>query len=221
MSDEKRQEKKFMDDKKLADVTIDDLLTQMLNNTDSLESLEDVSAIQDYIDRTMLLGDVDETSAESIAHVIRFWNNADKNIPIKDRKPIKILIDSPGGSLVGGLMIADAIRMSKTPVYTINIGAAYSAALLVFIAGHRRFCYPSASFLFHEGSTGVLFMDAGKFRNYAAFYDQLILRMKNYFLTYTDMTEEFYNEKYKDDYWFFAEEAIDKGFCDEILEDFV
>ena len=52
-------------------------------------------------------------------------------------------------------------------------------------------------------------------------YDQLILRMKNYFLPYTDMTEEFYTEKYKDDYWFFAQEAIEHGFCDEILEEFI
>lgn len=221
MSEKKKQEKKFMDDKTLDDVTINDLLKEMLNNTDSLQTLEDVSAIKDYVDRVLFLGEVEETSAESIAHVIRFWNDADKDIPVEDRKPIKLLIDSPGGSLVGGLMIADAIRLSKTPVYTVNMGAAYSAALLVLITGHRRFCYPSASFLFHEGSTGTLFMDAGKFRNYAAFYDQLILRMKNYFLTYTDMTEEFYTEKYKDDYWFFAQEAIEHGFCDEILEEFI
>lgn len=221
MSDKKKQDKKFMDDKTLDDVTINDLLKEMLNNTDSLRTLEDVSAIKDYVDRVLFLGEVEETSAESIAHVIRFWNDADKDIPVKDRKPIKLLIDSPGGSLIGGLIIADAIRLSKTPVHTINMGAAYSAALLVFITGHRRFCYPSASFLFHEGSTGAIFMDAGKFRNYAAFYDQLILRMKNYFLTYTDMTEEFYAEKYKDDYWFFAQEAIEHGFCDEILEEFI
>ena len=32
---------------------------------------------------------------------------------------------------------------------------------------------------------------------------------------------EFYTEKYKDDYWFFAQEAIEHGFCDEILEEFI
>ena len=45
--------------------------------------------------------------------------------------------------------------------------------------------------------------------------------MKKYFLECTDMTEEFYKEKYKDDYWFFAEEAIEHGFCDEVMEELI
>ena len=220
MSEENKT--KFMDDKTIETLTVPDLITEMLNNTEELKDIECVSAVKDVLDRNMILGDIDNIAAEAVAHLIRFWNKADEGIPVEDRKPIKLLIDSYGGSLVGGLMIADAIRLSKTPVYTVNAGTAYSAGLLVFITGHRRFCYPSASFLFHEGSTATAgFVDAGKFRNYAEFYDQLILRMKNYFLTYTDMTEELYKEKYKDDWWFFAEEAIENGFCDEILEEFL
>lgn len=215
------ENKKFMDNKTLEDITVDDLLKEMMNNTGELKDLEAVSATKDAVDRTMLLGDIDEVSAEAASHLIRFWNLADKDIDPKDRKPIKLLIDSSGGWLEGGLMIADAIRLSKTPVYTINMGIAYSAGLLVFIAGHRRFCYPSSTFLFHEGSTCLGMMDAGKFRNYAAFYEQILLKAKKYFLEYTDITEEFYQEKYKDDYWFFAEEAIERGFCDEILEEFI
>ena len=220
MSEENKT--KFMDDKTIETLTVPDLITEMLNNTEELKDIECVSAVKDVLDRNMILGDIDNIAAEAVAHLIRFWNKADEGIPVEDRKPIKLLIDSYGGSLVGGLMIADAIRLSKTPIYTVNAGTAYSAGLLVFITGHRRFCYPSASFLFHEGSTATAgFVDAGKFRNYAEFYDQLILRMKNYFLTYTDMTEELYKEKYKDDWWFFAEEAIENGFCDEILEEFL
>ena len=211
-----------MDDKTLDSVTVNDLLTEMLNNTSELKDLETISATKDTIDRVMILNDVDDVVSEAITHLIRLWNKADEGIPVSERKPIKLLIDSYGGSLAGGLMMADAIKLSKTPVHTINIGCAYSAGLLVFIAGHRRFCYPSASFLFHEGSTATAgLVDAGKFRNYAEFYDQLILRMKKYFLECTDMTEEFYKEKYKDDYWFFAEEAIEHGFCDEVMEELI
>ena len=213
--------KKFMDNKTIDTVTTADLIVEMLNNTGELKGIDDVSATQDAIDRVMILNDIDEVTAEAVSHLIRFWNKADKDVDPKDRKPITLLIDSPGGWLEGGLMIADSIRLSKTPVHTVNMGIAYSAGLLVFITGHRRYCYPSASFLFHEGSTVTGMMDAGKFRNYAEFYEQAILRMKKYFLEYTDMTEELYQEKKKDDWWFFAEEAIDLGFCDEILEEFI
>ena len=208
--------------KKISDVTLTKLLETLIDNSEVIKTLEDVSATKDIIDRTMMLNEIDEVSSEAVAHLIRFWNCVDEGIDPKDRQPIKLLIDSVGGSLTGGLMIADAIRLSKTPVYTVNMGAAYSAALLVFIVGHRRYAYPSSSFLFHEGSTATAgYVDAGKFRNYAEFYDQLILKMKRYFLEYTDITEEMYKDKYKDDWWFFAEEAIDLGFCDEIAEEFI
>ena len=219
---EEKKKKDFMEGKTLEDVTVNDLLTQMLNNTDELIDLEAVSAAKDAIDRVMILGSIDDVSTEAVCHLIRLWNIADRGVPPKERKPIKLLIDSPGGSLVGALSIADAIRMSQTPVYTINMGAAYSGGLLVFITGHRRFCYPSASFMFHEGATTTDgYVDAGKFRNYSQFYDQLILRMKKYILECTDMTEEMYKEKKNDDFWFFAEEAIELGFADEILEEFI
>ena len=217
----KEKQRNFMDNKTLKDVTIDDLLVEMLNNTDKIEDLESVSAVSDAIERVMILGDIDDVTSEAVTHLIRLWNKADEGIPVEDRKPIKLLIDSCGGSLVGALMMADAITMSKTPVHTINMGSAYSGGLLVFITGHRRYTYPSASFLFHEGSTTTGMVDAGKFRNYADFYDQLILRMKKYFLEYTDITEEMYKEKKNDDFWFFAEEAIELGICDEILEELV
>ena len=159
MSEENKT--KFMDDKTIETLTVPDLITEMLNNTEELKDIECVSAVKDVLDRNMILGDIDNIAAEAVAHLIRFWNKADEGIPVEDRKPIKLLIDSYGGSLVGGLMIADAIRLSKTPVYTVNAGTAYSAGLLVFITGHRRFCYPSASFLFHEGSTATAgFVDA-------------------------------------------------------------
>lgn len=219
---EEENKKKFMDDKTIENVKVNDLLIEMLNNTSGLIDLEAVSAVKDAIDRVMILGAIDDITTEAVCHLIRLWNVADKDIPYTQRKPIKLLIDSPGGSLVGALSIADAIKMSKTPIYTINMGSAYSGGLLVFITGHRRFCYPSASFMFHEGATSTDgFVDAGKFRNYSQFYDQLILRMKKYILECTDMTEEMYKEKKNDDFWFFAEEAIELGFADEILEEFI
>ena len=45
--------------------------------------------------------------------------------------------------------------------------------------------------------------------------------MKRYFLEYTGMDEETYKDKYRDDWWFFAEEAIELGFADEITEGFL
>lgn len=51
---------------------------------------------------------------------IRFWNLMDKDIPIEERMPIKVYINSYGGSVTAGLTIVDAITMSKTSLYNSN-----------------------------------------------------------------------------------------------------
>ena len=212
---------KFMDGKEICDITPSSLVKEYFNNTSEIKDLELAINAWDAADRNLFLGDIDEDVATAFAQIIRFFNQQDKGTPVEERTPIKIYINSNGGSLTGALTIADAIVMSKTPVYTINIGAAYSGGMLAFIVGDKRYALPSASFLFHEGSTESNQMDAGKFRNFADFYDRLIAKMKNYFLKYTKMTEEFYKEKYRDDLWLFVEDAIELGVMDEVLEEFL
>lgn len=212
-------EKKFMDNKNIKDVTPTDLIKHYLNNTSELKGLEDVSAMYDAIDRVLFLADVNEENAEAISHLIRMWNVVDKDLDVKDRQPIKLYIDSHGGDVCAGFMIIDAIKISKTPVYTINMGVAYSMGLCVFVAGHKRFSYPHASFLFHEGSGGMI-GDAGKFKNFSKFYESLLEHLKQFLLDNTKMTSELYKEKDRDDWWFFVDEAIKYGFCDEILKEF-
>lgn len=215
------ENKKFMDNKKVSDVTLDQLMTEYLNNTSELKDLDNISERYDTINRVLLLNGIDEAVGDAITHLIRMWNMADKNIPVEERVPIKLFVDSSGGDLTSALMMADAITLSKTPVYTINMGTAYSGGLLVFVTGHKRYSFPSASFLFHEGSTSLGSIDAGKFKNYAGYYSNLIDRMKNYIIKNTKVDEELYKEKSRDDWWFFVDEAIELGFCDEIITEFI
>lgn len=217
MSDEKR----FMDNKNIEEVTPDMLITEYLNNTSELKDLDKISEAYDTVDRALFLSDVTPEIADAIEHIIRIYNVMDKDLPTEERKPIKLFINSNGGSAIGCLEIIDAINLSKTPVYTINIGLAASAGLDVFITGKKRFCYPNATFLFHEGSTSLSSIDAGKFRNYSDWYDRLLKRTKDNLIKNTKVTPELYKEKQNDDWWFFAEEAIEYGFCDEVLEEFI
>lgn len=214
-------DKKFMDDKKITDITPNILIKEYLNNTSELKNLDCVSEMFDTVDRALFISDITPELADAIEHIIRIYNVMDKDLSIEERQPIKLFINSDGGSALGCLEIIDSIALSKTPVYTINIGMAASAALDVFICGHKRFCYPNATFLFHEGSTAPGMLDAGKFRNYSDWYEKLLQRLKNICLTHTKVTPELYKEKKNDDWWFFADEAIEYGFCDEILKEFM
>jgi ATP-dependent Clp protease protease subunit len=44
----------------------------------------------------------------------------------KSRKPIKFLINSPGGSVENGQMVVDSILTSRAPIVTIALGEAMS-----------------------------------------------------------------------------------------------
>ena len=110
--------------------------------------------------------------------------------------------------------------MSKTPVYTINTGTAYSGGFFIFIAGHKRFAYPLSSFLFHEGSVGNG-GTASQFANFAAFYKTQLKQLKQVVLKYTKIDEDKYKEIQKDDFWLTANEALELGVCDIITEEFV
>lgn len=186
-------------------------------NSEDVKEAEKMMAIAEFVNRTIIIQDIDDEAGVNANSLIRYWNFKDDEaeIPLEKRRPIKIYIDSPGGSLISSLTIVDSIKMSRTPIWTINIGAAYSGGFFIFISGHKRFSYPNASFLFHEGmiNTGG---DAHKFQNQADFYKKQREQMKELVVSKTKITEEEYRKHEKDDWWFLPKEALDMGIVDEI-----
>lgn len=200
-----------------------DLLGSVVNNVkEDIKTFEDIINIDGSLKREIYVGDIVEGIGQTVDGYIRFWNHYDDihNVPVEEREPIKVYIDSNGGCLNDTFTMIDSIAMSKTPVWTICTGAAYSGGFFTFIAGHKRFAYPHASFLYHEGATSTG-ADAGKFRNYADFYQKELNQLKDITLKYTKITPEEYQEHIKDDWWFTSEEALKFGVCDEISKEFV
>ena len=201
--------------------TTQDLL-EKFNESAEIKNYGSLVECDSFWKRHLVLGDIDPEVGEAVEGMIRFWNEQDdeNDIPENERTPIKIYIDSNGGDLIATLTMVDAIKLSKTPVWTINIGAAYSGGFFTFIAGHKRFTYPHASFLYHEGSTGNV-GDAGKFQNFAEFYKKQLNILKDITLKYTKISPELYEEKRRDDWWIDSNEAIKLGIADEIVERFI
>lgn len=203
-----------------------DIINRLFDKED--EKVKDFTCVlnlSNQLSREISVTDViDEEIGDAVESIIRFWNKVDDENHVSDanREPIKIYINTPGGSLHATLTMVDAIKMSKTPIYTINTGTAFSGGFFIFISGHMRFSYPHATFLFHEGSTGGGGpQDAGKFRNYASFYDKMLEQLETLTLENTNITKEVYDKHKLDDWWIFADEALELGICDEIIEDFI
>ena len=194
-----------------------ELIQKFFEQEELFNDYESIVNASSSLNRELYVGGVSDDMSGGLEAMIRFYNRCDEQdgIPVEDRIPIKLFIDSPGGDLIAAYTIINAIELSKTPVWTINIGGAYSAGFFIFITGHYRIAYPLSSFLYHEGSCHMG-GDAHKFRNQADFYKKQLDQLKAHTLKYTNLTEEDYQQILKDDYWLTATEAMEKGIVDEI-----
>lgn len=72
-------------------------------------------------------------------------------------KDIQLYINSPGGTVTAAMAMYDTIQFIKSPVSTICIGQAASAAAVLLLAGEKgkRFSLPNSRVLLHQPSGGV------------------------------------------------------------------
>ena len=104
--------------------------------------------------RLFINGVIDDEVIDTIVYHILRYNREDKGVPILERVPIKLYINSNGGDVYSGYGLISAITSSHTPIHTINQGTCASMAFLIFISGDKRYSMENSMFLMHEGFTG-------------------------------------------------------------------
>lgn len=114
-------------------------------------------------------------------------------------------------------MLVDAIKLSATPVYTVNLGMAASAASLIFIAGHKRFMMPTAKVLIHEGSASFA-GDAGKLMDATDSYKKELKAMKEFILSNTAIPKTQLMKKRSNDWELDAAYCLENKVCDQIIQ---
>ncbi|MBQ9180485.1 ATP-dependent Clp protease proteolytic subunit [Candidatus Saccharibacteria bacterium] len=163
----------------------------------------------------------DASESDAIVQQIFNYNREDAaaGLSIGQRKPIRMYINSPGGSVTQGMAIISAIRLSKTPVYTINVGEWSSMAFLIGISGHKRFSMPDMIFLMHDGST-LSIGSMSKVQDKMEFdrrYEQEVV--KRLVLSRSNMTSAEYDALARVEYYMLPEDALGRGFIDQIVTD--
>lgn len=164
----------------------------------------------------ILNSDITNGVIEDYVHFIMKWNREDKDIPIKKRKPITLIINSFGGDVFSGQGLINVILMSKTKVRTIGIGMVGSDAYLIFLAGDKRYSFADTTYLMHDGAITIE-NSTSKARQTADFFDKMEERVKQYILERTSIDEEFYDEVYDREYWMYPQEAKELGIVDAII----
>lgn len=103
-------------------------------------------------DRIVFLGtQVDDTSANLVVAQLLFLEGEDPE------KPIHLYINSPGGDMTAFFAIYDTMQFLRSPVSTMCVGQAASAAAVLLAAGEpgMRFTLPNARVLIHQPHGGA------------------------------------------------------------------
>ena len=151
-------------------------------------------------------------------HIMEF-NRIDIASKTENPEPIRLYINSPGGDVTEGFTLIDTICTSKTPVWTINIGQCSSMAFLISISGHRRFSFPSASFLMHDGTSGAI-DSTNKMQDRVKFnmrFEKEVVRA--HILSHSKMSKKEYDKLERVEFYMLPQEALRYGFIDEIVTD--
>lgn len=173
---------------------------------------------KEFLDNRMLVlnNEIDENVIEDYVMYIIKWNKDDIDIPVEKRRKIRFFITSPGGNALDGNILSDVIMQSKTPVMGVALDLVASAAYQIFLACDERVAFKNSVFLQHEGDLAME-NSRSKFKQTVEFFDAMEERAKEYILSRTTMTSEFYDDIYEQEYWMDAYKAKSLGVIQQII----
>lgn len=163
--------------------------------------------------------DIDEELMRDVGRQIIEYNRKDKGLPVEKRKPVVILINSCGGSLDSTYATVAIIEASKTPVYTVNTNCAYSAAGLLLIAGHKRYCMPRSQVLIHSGSASGISGTFEEVQENAKSYKKMVEEMRELIISKTKIDKNLMKKNQSRDWYLSVDQQLELGCVDEILTD--
>lgn len=194
---------------------VPDKLIQVNCDTEEYMYLKDLEKRKLYLANEISSLGCEESCNQHLSdtgHIIKQiidFNEEDKDLDVEERIPIRLFINSPGGDVSEGFPLVSIIELSKTPVYTINIGKWASTAFCIGIAGHKRFALPRT--VFAAGPLGSA-QDAFSKR-----YEKEVI--KKHILAHSKMSGDKYDDLSRCKNHMLPEDALRYGFIDEIITD--
>ena len=165
-------------------------------------------------ERIIFLGEeVNDVSANLVVAQLLFLESED---PSKD---ISLYINSPGGSISAGMAIYDTMQYIKCDVSTICVGMAASMGAFLLAGGTKgkRKALPNAEILIHQPLGGA----QGQATEIEIAARHIIRTKERMNLLLAQNTGKSYEDLVKDtdsDNWMTAQEAVEYGLIDSVVE---
>jgi ATP-dependent Clp endopeptidase proteolytic subunit ClpP len=186
--------------------------TEQLYQRDELYHRRDLADASEHRVLTFY-GEVGPASVAKALTELGIWARRDPG------SEIKIIFNSPGGSVLDGLALFDYLRELVADghrITTVGMGMAASMGGILLQAGTHRVLAPNAYMLIHEISS-LAWGGASELEDEVAFVKRLQDRILDILAERSTMTRQQIARKWKrKDWWLDAPEALRLGFVDEV-----
>ena len=165
-------------------------------------------------ERIIFLGEeVNDVTAGLVVSQLLFLESED---PDKD---INLYINSPGGSVTAGMAIYDTMQYVKCDVSTMCMGMAASMGAFLLSGGTKgkRLALPNAEIMVHQPSGGA----QGQATEIEIAAEHILRTKKKLNTILSENTGQPYETIVKDterDNWLTAQEALEYGLIDKVME---
>jgi ATP-dependent Clp endopeptidase proteolytic subunit ClpP len=130
--------------------------------------------------------------------------------------PIKLFINSGGGSIVTGIASMDTIIRTEVPVHTYVDGFSASSATFLTVVGEKRFMSRNSYMLIHQLSSNF-WGTYSNFEDEKKNLDLMMKTIKDVYKQYTKLPMKKLDEILKRDLLWDAQTCLDYGMIDEIV----
>lgn len=165
-------------------------------------------------DRIIFLGSViDDQVANAVVAQLLFLAAEDP------KKDIHLYINSPGGSVTAGMAVIDTMNFIGPDVSTICTGFAASMGAMLLVAGApgKRFALPNAEVMLHQPSGG----SQGQASDMKIAAERILKTRQMLYRIIAERTGKSVEQIERDsdrDFFLSAEEALEYGLIDKIIE---
>ena len=165
-------------------------------------------------ERIIFLGTgIDDQVANVIVAQLLFLNHEDPE------KEIQMYINSPGGQIYAGLAIYDTMQMISNPISTVAVGVTASFGTVLLTAGTkgRRYALPNATIHMHQplggaqGQATDIEIQAREILRLKARLTEIMAKSSGKTLAEIEHDTE-------RDFYLDAQQAVDYGLVDKVLE---
>jgi ATP-dependent Clp protease protease subunit len=165
-------------------------------------------------ERIVFLGaPIEDSTANNVVAALLWLQREDPE------KEISIYINSPGGTVTAGLAIYDTMQLVSAPISTVAVGMTASMGTILLCAGTkgRRYALPNATIHIHQPWGGVqgqavdIEIEARRILRERERLNQILSK-------HTGQPLERIVQDTDRNYWMSAEQAVQYGIIDEVLQ---